>query len=403
MILESPNSQEAFRREWKLLIKEIQDELDNEILNTNKRTKMHLYEKNELKMTSLHIIYEAGSMFEKAGRYGTMHLMEHMICKNYNDLRDSLQELGIVCNAYTAQDYVVFWFKGLESKLSPMKAELVKRITGGFRATDDELQMEKKVVVEEYLDTFNDQIIGNYYNAFRKHYDCYGPIGLRADIEKFGIDDALEVYEEYFSKPTRIVEVGPTQADLSFVNYAAKREYKLKEFGVYDYEPEEVNTLNKITLIAFGKIKCDAANYPALTLGLSMLGDGLNSPLYKEIRENRGLSYFSWCDSMEHGDFVLPLFGACTEKDRINELTDVYNMIFSDVTSYLTKERFSICKNRFTVVKEKREVLRYDNPADLMNYGGLYNLNDIESLTFEEVVKVTTQYVNKDSLEIVIM
>lgn len=37
---------------------------------------MHIYEKNDLKMTSVHVVYNAGALYESKGREGTMHLME---------------------------------------------------------------------------------------------------------------------------------------------------------------------------------------------------------------------------------------------------------------------------------------------------------------------------------------
>jgi len=363
---------------------------------------MHIYEQNNLQMTSLFIIFEAGSMVESKGKFGTMHLMEHMICKNYDDMRDTLQENGIVSNAYTSDSQVVFWFKGLESKLSPLKAELVNRIVGGFRATDEQLQMEKKVVVEEYLDTFNDQSIGNYYNTMRKFYGYHGAIGLRNDIEAFTYDDAIRVYNDYFTKPVRIVEVGPSKSDLSFVTYADDAVFTFNAFNVYDHVIEPVNAENKLSVVGIGRIKCDSAEYPTLKLGLSVLGDGLNSPLYKAIREDKGLSYFSWCDAMEFNYFGIPLFGSCTEKDRIDELMNVYTDFIKNIDSHITEERFNICKNRALVVLEKRDVVRYDCPEDLINGNGIFQYRGLHDITFAQVKSVIKKYINTTSIEFVV-
>ena len=51
------------------------------------------YIHNPLGMAGLYISYgHVGAVSEKAGKYGTSHLMEHMICKNTDDMRDKLQE-----------------------------------------------------------------------------------------------------------------------------------------------------------------------------------------------------------------------------------------------------------------------------------------------------------------------
>ena len=363
---------------------------------------MHIYEKNDLKMTSIHVVYNAGALYESKGREGTMHLMEHMVCKNFDDLRDMMQERGITYNAMTGDQNVTFFFKGLESKLSPVKEMLVKRLISGFKATEEQLISEKKVVVEEYLDVFNDQILGNYYNSMRNYYGFHGSIGLRSSIEKFNYADALEVYDAYFKKPVRIVEVGPTKSDFSFVEYSEDSLGDLGEFGYRETELESVNVNNKLSVIGISKIKCDKKDYPALSLGLSMLGDGLNSPLYIEIREKRGLSYFSWCDSMTYGSHATVLLGSCTEKDRANELCEVYNNVLSNIESYLTVERFDVCKKRAMVIVEKREVLRFENPEDLIVGNGLYQYEGLESLTFEYVIEVVKKYINNNAIHLVV-
>lgn len=363
---------------------------------------MHVYEKNDLKMTSIHIVYNAGALYERKGREGTMHLMEHMVCKNFDNLRDMMQELGITYNAMTSDQHVIFYFKGLESKLSPVKEMLVKRLVSGFIASPEQLDSEKKVVVEEYLDTFNDQIIGNYYNSMRSYYGYGGAIGLRESIENFTYEDALEVYENFYKKPVRIVEVGPSKSDFSFVEYSNDSVGSLGEFNFREVELESVNTNNKLSVIGISKIKCNKVDYPALTLGLSMLGDGLNSPIYTEIREKRGLSYFSWTEAMTYGDSATVLLGSCTEKDRVTELTDVYNMILADVGSYMTQERFDLCKKCAEVIVEKREVLRFENPEDLIEGDGLYKYRGLESLTFEYVLAVTRKYLHADAIQLVI-
>ena len=94
---------------------------------------MYIYEKNKLKLTTLQVVFNAGSLYEKEGRYGTMHLMEHLICKSFSDMQSMLKKEGISWNAYTSDEHVVFYWSGLDSHLTPeLKRMLVDRILGNI-------------------------------------------------------------------------------------------------------------------------------------------------------------------------------------------------------------------------------------------------------------------------------
>ena len=93
---------------------------------------MHFFEKNTLKMSGLYIVYNAGSIYEKLGQTGTMHLMEHLICKSFDDMQDELTSRNVEYNAYTCEEIVVVHFTGLNTQLnSDLKTRLVKRLTNG--------------------------------------------------------------------------------------------------------------------------------------------------------------------------------------------------------------------------------------------------------------------------------
>ena len=62
---------------------------------------MHYFEKNNLKMNGFYIVYNAGSIYEENGKAGTMHLMEHLICKQLDDMQNEFTKRCINFNAYT--------------------------------------------------------------------------------------------------------------------------------------------------------------------------------------------------------------------------------------------------------------------------------------------------------------
>lgn len=363
---------------------------------------MYIYEKKSLKMTSLNVVFDAGSLYEAEGKKGTMHLMEHLACKTFEDMRSLFTAKGITWNAYTSDEKVVFWLQGLDSQLTPeIKREYVTKLLGGLEGMSREsFENEKKTVIEEYNDVFNDPERGVLENFMREKFDYFGPIGRRADIEAFTYEDALKTKKEVFTKPVRIIEVGPTKTDFSDIEYNEERaEYKeLKYKKKYDNDKENVPESDKTLVVAYSKKLVKKSEFTPMTIALSMLGKGLESPLYQEIREKRGLSYYSRACVDTFIDKSLPTMFAYTVKERGDELVDVYKDFISNVDKYLTKERYEEIVSMFTIAKEKRKIFRFENVDDLVRKNEVQLAKNVAKVPFEKVVEVAKKYINEKNM-----
>ena len=119
----------------------------------------HIYEKKSLKMTSLHIIFDRAGIYEKEGEYGTSHLMEHLICETFKEYYPTLNKYNIAWNASTGSEFIDVYFTGMDKYFTPeLKQNIVKKLLGGLNVTEERFQKEKKVVLQEYMDSFNDPL-----------------------------------------------------------------------------------------------------------------------------------------------------------------------------------------------------------------------------------------------------
>ena len=357
---------------------------------------------NQLAMSGVYVIYgNVGGLYEKDGEYGTSHLMEHMVCHNWDDLRDTFQENGIQANAYTGFDLVVFHITGLTSRVEPLAKEFVARVTGGIRdnITEEMFETEKKTVLQEYGDTFADPVICGMLNGVRKIYGAFGPIGRRKDIENFTFEDFKRVYEEKFRKPNLVVYVGQTGINFTGLEFATGAGEIMCPPVYREDRKIELETnpgVDRTFVNCFSKMICTKEDSVALKIACRMLSNGLNSPLYQEIREKRGLSYYSIGDIERMGSVVVPLFCSATDKDKAGELISVYDMVFGDLDKYLTEERFNICLNFAKVIREKHLVLRYENYDDFIVKALGYAVDDdeLETLTLDRVKEVAFRYLS---------
>lgn len=364
---------------------------------------MYIYEKRSFKKTGLYIVFDAGSTYEADGQHGCHHLMEHLLCQTFKDQYDTLQKYNIDFNAYTTAKHVVVHFTGMEKYFThDMKKLLIDRVVNKFNdyVTEESFENEKKTVYQEYLDTFNDPAEGAFTNLLREHFGTYSVIGKGNDILNFTLADAKKLFKEFF-KPSRIIEIGPTKTEGVKVKYKADYKSATRESAKYKWkknhklELQETPEGEKNTVFAMCKKTVSRADFPYVAIGLSMLTGGLNSPLYKEIREKRGLSYFS-SGAIEHNvnQGIMYLMSA-TDKAQVNELVKVYEMVFKNIKKYLLKKDFNNEIDAITIMREERKLLRFANCADLINKGSMMIPKNLKKITYDKVVETMQKYASE--------
>lgn|SRR5574344_186401 len=363
---------------------------------------MQVYEHNEMGINSLSVVYWAGSLYEKAGQRGTRHLMEHLTSYLLDDMMDEFSAKGIFHNAYTSSTLVVFEFGGISEYMNAdMRRRIVEHITGNFHMDDVRFSTEKQVVLEEYGDTFSDPLSGSLYNALRKEYGYAGPIGVRKDVEAFTYDAAVRTHADVFSRPVKIIEVGDSEGSYPSVTYS---EGTLPEKVVPGSEsiPSENCDRQKSNLIGLSTTLVSKEDAPALNVAMLMLSDGLKSPLYHEIREKRGLSYYQFMNDQAFGDTASVLLGSCTEKGKEQELLNVYSDVLGNLDAYMTQDRYDIIHTQVYAKEKERGIFRCKNFSDLVYDGLYYSDYHNAEVTYAQALAAAHKYLASDRFEFMI-
>lgn len=330
----------------------------------------HIFKKNKLGLTSLNIVFPTGSIYEKPGRRGISHLMEHLITKSVDKYMDQFTNDCIDFNASTSQNYVVVYFRGLEDKLpSDFKKELVRAILNDYvNITPKDFENEKKIVMQELLDTYEDPNEGNYTNLLYNYFDVHDPTGIPAEIEAFTYEEMQAVVKEQYSKPLRIIEVGKTATDFSDIEYLdtlpdpVQIKYKDRKQEIFPVTESE-----KVNVFVFSKIPIIKTECPPVIVGMQMLCEGLNSPFCQEIRETRGLSYYVMGDVHLISKNGVLVMNACTDKKNAKELEELFRIMCANVEKYLTRERYNIIINQLKTMFKIKKCLKWKNVGDLIN------------------------------------
>jgi hypothetical protein len=353
----------------------------------------HIHVQSNIGIGLIGMAYSFGSDFEVPGRFGTSHLMEHLMCKPFDYLLPKLKQLGVNYNAYTSENRVVFYFTGLYESLSEIGEIIYNSIIDGkFKCTEEAFNIEKSIVLQEYGDVFNDQVSGTIENIIRKHYNYFGAIGLKSDIVGFKYEDYLNSISG-FNKPYMLCEVGqsyiPTNND-SFVH-----RYTINgptQFAYYNVPIEDVPKEDKtiVGLICKETIK-DRITANKVKFIDDCLNSGLESPLYQEIREKRGLAYGSYSFLQQVYNRYILTYCAVTTNEKASELKSVYGDFFvGDLSRHITQKRFNECHQSIMINKKMLSLLPHDWAYIVIL--GEDKFEGLDNFTYDEAISMLSDH-----------
>jgi len=271
---------------------------------------------------SLSVFVRTGSQHEPRRLNGISHVVEHMAFKG-TATRDcqrinlDAERLGAEVNAHTDKDHTAFHIEGLARDLGSF-VEMLADIVLNSTFPADELERERQVILHEFTE-FEEDPAGMAFQLFDRA--CYGQhpagqpvIGNRANLKRFTRDELLGYVASQYSAGNVVVTAAGSFDVPAFV-HAVEAHFVAMPRGSDNHvaAPAWLGGL-KLRRMA-GSSQCHAVlgfETPALgddahlayVMAAALFGEGMSSPLLDQIRERRGLAYYTACSAD-----VLPLTG----------------------------------------------------------------------------------------------
>jgi predicted Zn-dependent peptidase len=352
--------------------------------------------KSQTDLSGFYVVYEGSTNLEKSGWYGISHLMEHLMCKNFDHLQEDFDKDGIEWNAYTSNNEIVFYLTGLDEKVNKWKGEFMD-LLGDFNVTKEEFENERNIVLEEYMDSFNEQTQSHQLNLSRKLFGDFDPIGLKKDLQNLKFMDCLNYYELQYAKPSKIINVSKNKKyNNRAIDFVDRQIVKNLEFGNHNVPLELGNEFKDKTSIVILSpiIEEDFAYVHFINAMLSL---GLKSPLYQEIREKRGLVYYVHCYQSRVNNQGINTISTQTSNKNYNAVVESVKEVITNPDKYLTKERFDLVKDYYKVRMAKDEILRYKNVNQYINPEGWSVYEILDKVNMKKIKEVYKKYYNFDN------
>lgn len=283
---------------------------------------------------------DVGTRHEDMAHNGVAHMVEHMMFKgtpnrNAVQIAEQIEDVGGQVNAYTSREMTAYHIHLLKSDL-PLAMDILADILQHSTMPEDEVERERDVILQEIGMTNDtpDDIVFDYYQEVAYPKQAIGaPILGRSAIVNAMQRDTLMQYVDQFYTPGRLVVsaagnvqhddfVKQVEAKFNALPKDKKRDELTAHYQGGEHRTEKVLEQSHVVLGFEGFSRHDESYYGAAALS-TILGGGMSSRLFQEIREKRGLVYsiFSFHSAYQDtGQFAIY---AGTGPDRLTQLVPV--------------------------------------------------------------------------------
>lgn len=257
---------------------------------------------------ALGIWTHVGTRDENPSHNGAAHLVEHMLFKGTPsrstfDIAEAIERVGGNVNAYTSREITSYHTHMLKDDMG-LGLEVLADIYQNATMPEDELEKERHVVLQEIgmsLDTPDDLVFDMFYETAYPQQMLGAPILGRAEIIRAMPRDALAAHVGRFYNNGRTVisAAGGVDHD-AFVQHVAQQFSALPagqdvESVAAAYrggENRQEKPLEQAHIVlGFQGVRRAHPDYYAVQALSTILGGGMASRLFQEVREKRGLVY----------------------------------------------------------------------------------------------------------------
>jgi predicted Zn-dependent peptidase len=375
-----------------------------------------------MRSVALGIWVKVGSRNEPPEKNGISHFLEHMFFKGTKkrtarDIAVEIDSLGGDLNAFTSKENTTFYIKVLDEYLEK-GVELLLDIFLHSTFPEEDVEKEKKIIKEEIKmveDTPDDYIHDLFNQTVWGHSGLGQPVlGRRETVRSFTRDDLLSHIRKYYGIKDIVISCAGNFEHEHLLSMLNKNLGNLRRGSEPDRDalPDfkgEVEIFSKdlsgahLCLGTKGLPQASKDRYSLYILN-TILGAGVSSRLFQEIREKRGLAYSIYSFIASYFDTGVWGIYSSVSRKKVREVLELILKEMNSLKDTLNEAELKRAKNQL----KGNIILGLESTNSRMNniarqeiyYGRYYSpkeiMEEIDSTTLNQIRDLVERLVKKE-------
>lgn len=357
----------------------------------------------------------AGSRYETRKINGISHFLEHMFFKGSKKYPSAelistlIDGIGAINNAATSKEFTYYWVKSA-SKHIELSIDILSSMLKDSLLADEEIEKEKGVIVEE-MRMIRDNPRRYVWDLYEKLQYGDQPLGWdiggeEETILSFNRDDFVSYVDSLYSPKNMVLVLAgklpknikqlaekylsdlPSRYQHKFVPFKNIKQSRPK-VNIYYKKTDQANLILGVAGYSYKQSK---KRYIADVLE-TILGQGMSSRLFIQVREKRGLAYTVDAENEFFQDTGSFKIHAGLKLEKVGEgleviVAELMRTVSEEVTDQELKKAKEMIRGRLAIRSESTNFLA-------VYFGSEFVLNH-EIETFEEYLKKIDQVSAED-------
>ena len=357
----------------------------------------------EVRSVSVGFWFDVGARDEPEDLAGTSHFLEHLLFKgtptrSAKDIADAFDAVGGDVNAFTGKEYTCYYSRVLAGDL-PLALDVLSDMILNSKIDVDDFDSERKVILEEiamHEDAPDELVHDLFFRRLWNGHPLGRPVlGFNETIGGVERDRVADYWQERYA-PSNLVVAAAGNLDHDFLARRVDELFSTREgprtsrTGPAPQTTFGVNVHKRPTEQAHIVLGCQglsrhSEDRHALAVVDTILGGGMSSRLFQEVREKRGLAYSVYSYRAlfaDTGSFAV--YAGTTPQNAETVIDIVRDEISSVVTDGITEAEFARAKGHV----RGSLVISSEDPGSRMNRLGKQQLTTGEILSIDELIDI---------------